>query len=520
MALTGIDPAARTAGDYREIFFAQGQAAGSQTDRSYMIIGNRTSAGDATVNTVFGPVEDDDAAVRKGGRRSEWYQMWKKVRAVDPTGKVYGICPTESGGTAATKTITFASGAASATVTVDVELIGESTSFTVLSGDTAVTQAAACAAAINAASNSSWPVTAAVGSNPNDHIVTVTVANKGPRSDYVLQGLRVTYRKSATTTATVSAVSSGTTDDDHTTAYAAIAAGRYYYIISPKYSTSAPTSTDDGVGEATLMVTQQALPAAGKGQQIFFGFVGTQAQATTVATDSDANNPRLKIFHAENNDWYPALLASYCAAVQALEERKHPGASLTLYRQNATINRIFSIPDPYSKNDRPTATEIEADLANGITPICFDEKGNAYMNRCVTSYTEVSAGVKDYRASEGHIPSVMDFVWDLIFARHNVLRLANPFVASDPVAGEKPKPRHMYPSTLKSMAFKLIDDLTAETPLGQYDAPILNPSKKQEMKDSVVVTYRTGGLAFSANFFAVEHYNKGEFRLNETSPSY
>jgi len=519
MALTGINPAGRTAGDWREIFFAQGESGGVSASRDVLIYGNKTSAGSETVDTISTPILHDADAVARFGARSEWYLLYRKYVEVDPSAKIYGCAVTESGGTAATKTVTFANGAASDTTTCTIEFIGESTSFTVTKGDTAITQAANFATAFNAANSSRWPATAAAGNSPNDHIVTITTSEKGPRSDYFLTGLRCTYAKSVTTTATVSAVSSGTTADDFTTAYAAAALGEYYYQVNPSYTGSAPTSTDNYVGEGLLtVITNGALPLSGKGQQMFFGLICAQATATTIATDSDANHVRAKFYRSKNSDWTPGMLAAYNAAVQRLEETKHPAASLTGYRNDSARSRKFSIPAPFARSDWPTATEIEADLANGVVPICFDTAGNAYLNRSITSYSERSSGVKDYRASEGHIPSVMDFTWALIKQRW--LETKQPFVANDPVQGQKPSPGVSYPSSLRTLVWKVIDDLTGPNPLGQYTGPILAPDKIQQMKDSVVVTKVAGGLTCSANFFAVEHLNKSEWTLNETSPAY
>lgn len=519
MALTGLAPSRRTAGDSREILFAQGASSGLPQTRRILIYGTKTSTGDATVDTVFGPVTDDAYAVQKGGKRSEWYRGYLTVVAIFPGAEIYGIAVTESGGTAASKTITFAAGAATATTTYDVYLIGQQTSFTVTTGDTAIVQAAACAAAINAADSGRWPATAAVGAPSNDHIVTVTTANKGPRNDHVLQGLRVLARKNITTTCVVSAISSGTTDDDFTAALAAAATkGQFYYQIFPCYSTTAPTSTDNLVGECILSITNGALPINGKQQQGFFGFVGTQAQLTTVATDADANNVRVKFAHAESNDFPPYMLAATLGAVQALEETKHPSASLTGYRTDANKGRKLPIPAPFLDADRPTATEIEADLANGGTPICFDVNGGAYLNRCITSYSEASAGVKDYRASEGHIPSAIDFAWETFANRHAEQK--QPFVAGDPLAGQKPAAATMYPSTMVAIMSSVIDDLTSSNPLGRYTGPILAPDKIDVMKASLVSNKVAGGLTLAANLFAVEHYNVSETTIRETGPAY
>ena len=126
----------------------------------------------------------------------------------------------------------------------------------------------------------------------------------------------------------VSVTETATVTVTFTTAYATIAnAGTFYYQVSAKTATSAPTPTDNGVGEHAANITTQALPVNGKDQMAIFGLVGTNAEAITVATT--VNNPLCRFFWAETNPWTPAMIAAHHAAMLRVQHALHPSANLT-----------------------------------------------------------------------------------------------------------------------------------------------------------------------------------------------
>lgn len=517
MALTGIgdDP---TPAIRREILFAQGDSLGSGSQRYVILIGNKTTAGSETVETLTTQVLGDQDMRDRFGARSELYQMWRTYSAVDTQATVFAYPVTEAG-TASTFTVTFANGAATDTTTMDVTWGGLTTSFAVASGDTAITQAAAFAAAVNSADSGSWPFTAAIGGGGSEHIVTVTSANTGTRAPLSTARLLATYRKSVGTTATKSALAGGATDDDFTTAYATIAnAGTFYYQVSAKHATSAPTATDNGIGEHAANITTQALPINGKDQVAIFGLVGTQAQQTTVCTA--VNNPLCYFYWAENSPWTPGMIAAHWAAITRVQQALHPSANLTGYTNNAAKGTVCTQPAPAVKTDIATATEIKACLNSGGSPIAFSALGVPSLVRQVTSYSLLSGtATADYRCREGHIPSAMHAFWAALYARR--LAKKQPFLSrTDPPAGTKPLPNTDYPSTVKAEVMALIDNFTGPKPLGLYDGPILDPSTAAEMKASIstgTTANGGGGLTIQDNLAAVMHNNTFEAKIFEVS---
>lgn len=520
--LTGIPADYATPGIRREFFFASGPGS-SGTSRDVLIYGNKTSAGSEPLDTLGAVLGDKADVWARFGKRSEFYHLWRLFTAVDKTAPIYGIAVTESAGSAASVVVSFGSATtdtASATTTCTIEFQGESAQFTVAAGATASTVAGLFVTAFNNASEGTWMATAQQQTSTNAYKVTITGSQLGPRLDGLFNySLRVTYKDSVGVDPSIGSVTAGVTDDDFTAAYAAASAGEFFYQISPKSTTSAPTATDNGVGEGIAYIKDQNLPINGKSQEMHFGLVGTQSQATTVATDSDANSVHAFFWHQENSRWTPGMIAAHMCGIERSEQVADPAANLAGYR--ATDNKVMlGPPDPISKADRATTAEIEANLRNGVCAIAYDKNGSPYIARHVTSYSEISSGVKDYRAREGHIPSAVKFAWDLAKSRWNAEK--QPKCGDDPLPGAKPIPGYSTPSQLRGLLNGVIDELTSGRPLGLYNSPILSPSPAdvQAMRDSIVVTHVPGGFNVSVNWIAVEHNLFGDFVVREVGRAY
>ncbi|MGK3981312.1 hypothetical protein WMF38_57475 [Sorangium sp. So ce118] len=520
--LTGISSTSPRPGTKRELRFAQGTKSNAGQKRAVVFVGNKTggtSSADGmgdTLNAVRGPIGTSQDFEDRCGKRSELNWMYKKYTAVDPNAEIYVVIVPENGSaTAATRAFTFVN-AATDTTTGIIEWGGERIEYTVNSGDTAIAQAAAALAKINA--DAYLPFSAAVGGSGSEHILTVTASNAGPRGDLVLGRVRIRNAKSVATTITAGSVTGGTGADDFTSALDALSHYEIYYHVAACTATSGVTATDNGVGEYITFINTQALPAYGKEQIVNFGLVGTQSQATTVATSSAANSVNAVFWHAENNDWTPGMLAAHCTAVKRSQEMLHPAANLAGYTNSE--NTPFQVPDPYDKNDRPTETEQDSDLDNGVTPIAFYPDGTSYIVRQVTSKSWTgSSATKDYRAREGHIPSVVHYFWGEVESRYGVAKQQSPHVAADPVKGQKPVKGVMYPSAVSKIILGVIDDFSGPA-IGSI--PLLDPSPDAiaRMKASVDVVDMNDGTSAICDVEPVRHNLKGHFLINQTGPAY
>jgi phage tail sheath gpL-like len=518
MALTGLSPTRRTPGIVREFVFGAGISSGVSSDRPVLIFGNKTSAGSEATNTIGAPIASDEDCVLRFGRKSEARLLYRYFVSIDPNARIYIIAPPEAGGaTAATIDITFAGGTATTATTGVVTILGQDVTFPIASGNTVTDVAASCVAAINAFDDGSLPLTATNVAG----VVTLTTANLGPRQDYVLARVRASIQAPTslvTTTVSVGSVISGTNEDDFSVAIATAALGEYTYQISPKFSTSTPTTTDNGVGEHIAMIREQALPVNGKSQMVTFGLVGTQAQSSSVATDVDANSVYAFFFASKNSDWTPGMIAAHCSGVMRSQQMVDPAANLAGYANTTTTK--FLCPVPYSKSDWWTPTEIEQLLKDGVCPIGARATGQAYIVRHITSRSLNDQGTKDYRASEGHITSVMFAIWDVLSTRYGEQKQGK--VSDDPIPGAKPVPGVDTPNTLAALIRNIFVDASGPAPFGVYASPLLDPSPAvlQSSLDSILVTRRPGGLAATFNMYAVQHNLFSEFTLREASPAY
>lgn len=524
MALTGIDPSDPTPAHRRELIVAAGESAGGPPNYKVILFGNKTAAGTEATDTLGTLVADAADAEARMGTRSELFAMYRKFVEVNAAAQIYFVATPESTGVAAEADFTFASGPASGPTVLTFEAHGESVSIAVSEGDTAAAIAAAIDAAIPSGDQGRMQITSSEATS----VVTVEYIHKGVRGTEVINQARMTFADDVGVTVVKGAVTPGTdVTVDIAAAIAAAAAGEFYVWVCPFTTESALTSSDGQVGEmirGTNGVVDQALPINGKEQTIHIALTGTQAQATTVATSAGGNSARAYFYHAENNDWSPAMIAAHCAGVFRSLLASHPamigpvGAKGSV-GYTVTDLTIFNIPDPYDKDDRPTASEIRADLDNGITPIAFSSNGRPYIPRIITSRSQNANGDNDYRAREGHITPVTDFYWDQVEQLYAVQ--LQPIIADDLKEGEKPTARTTRPSNVVDILQSVIRDGVGSTPVGAtFVGPYLAPDKEQKMLDSAKASKGTGSFTAEVEINAVEHLIKSETTVRETSAAY
>jgi phage tail sheath gpL-like len=499
--LTGVDPNDPIPGQKIEIRFEQGKGSGASQQRKVVFLGQKTSDGSEDENTLGVFVADYADAIERFGVKSELVsQMYAKYIEIDPDAEIYMIAiPAGGGATASEVDFTIATNA-SASTTLVVEWAGDEVEVSIASGDTPTTQAANVAAAINDKAEWPWSAAAALG------VVTATVESPiGPRGDFVLNGLRMYYRKNVSSTVTKGSITSGTTDDDQTTALGILATRDLYYQVSSKSPTTTATSTDNGVGEHAAQITALALPARGIRQQMFWGFVGQSSSVATIATS--INNVRAEMAWAQGTSWTPAMLAAHFAAVVRSQQVAHPGARLTGYGKGT--GDIFRVPKPWLSADLPLENEIRSALNNGATPIDWTPTGQGFIVRQITSRS-LNGTVNDYRARSGHIPSALDY--SAAFIADNIATTAQDFVADDPPEGTLPLENTTYPNQVAGEARSSIDQLVQFA-----GGPVLDPTVLDQMKASVEARFITNGVSLKMSLEAVKHNDKTNLLILETS---
>jgi phage tail sheath gpL-like len=506
----GDSPIPRIAREFR---FAQGPSTGASNTRPIVISGNKQTTGTETVETLGLPIADLADCRTRFGNRSEITWSYIAATMVDPEATYYGMAVAEGGG-ATTSSVNFTiATTASAATTVEIHWGGFIYYVNVASGDTAGTQATNIVARIN--QDPYLPFTAAVNGGVPEQ-VDVTTVQKGPRSQYVLKALRMIYTQNVSSTVTKSSVSAGTTADSFTNAITALGNAEIYYHAPACTASSSVTTSDGGVGAYVDFIRTQALPINGKNQVVVFGLDCSQSSGASVTGSAAANSVYAVFVRVENNDWPPGMIAAHMAAVKRRMEVIYPAANLRDYTNSDTTP--FGILDPYAKGDRPTKAEIAADLNAGVTPIAFYPNGQAYIPRQITGYSWLgSSTTRDYRAREGHIPSVVHFFWEELVRRYSAQK--QPNVADDPPNGVRPLKGVDYPATMKGLINQLIDECSGPMING---APILDPSPDaiRQMKESLVVERKTGGFGINCLVLPVEHNLFDDFMINQGGNPY
>jgi phage tail sheath gpL-like len=521
MALTGIDPNDPIPATRRELIFGAGLSS-TGPNREVLFYGNKTVAGSEATDTLGDAIADDSDCKDRFGKRSELYQMYKKYTAIDGAATIYAIAVPDGAGAASVvfTVATVPSGPSALKFTI----VGVDVEIPISTNEPLADICTAARDAINASEGASLPVIATAGATT----VTITAANTGYRGNFIVSdtpatwGARAVFIKDVATTITKGAPALSAGADNGTAAIAEAANTEKYYHVSPwhngagTYGNPAPIlSTDNQTGELLDMIKTQALPVNGKEQCMIGAFVGTQGQASVAGIAM--NSVRGFMFHAEGSDWTPAMLAAQNAAVVRSQQIVQPAANFAGYV--STDRTVYHVPAPFLVANRPTTTEIRADLNNGISPIAYSPLGSAYLVRFVTSSNHVPSSVdKDYRARPGHITSVIDFAWGIVKQRWNATK--QPFVANDPGTSGKTLAKTTTPLLVQALIAGVIDELTGSTPLGRYQGPILAPDKVSEMKSSIVVTKGAATISVSVDFYSVEHLYKGEFTIKETGAAY
>ncbi len=495
IAVPGVPASRKTPGvAFNVILGGAGTSAGIAPVR-IMLLGNMiataitgssptlsVAAGTASVENVY-PVASDTDALALFGAGSELHRMSAAVLSQYPSATLFACPVAESGGTAASGVLTFAT-TATAAGTVRFNLCGEVIDVAVASGDTVTTIAAAAAAAINnanalpyTAQNSSGVLTVEMSfgagapvpdpytAQNSSGVLTFTAKHKGPRGNvdvvdaYFLASGAVTATRITTsstasgfgTTGTWSStgtigneitLSSGSTADNFANALAAIEPSRYDRIV-----VACIDSTN--LGRVSTALTTQAGPTIQKLQQGIAASVDTYANSISLAAGLNAARMSMA-WHFASALPPPDVAAQYAAARVGGDagvasaaipgEGDDPAANLNgLELATITAQRTVA--------DQPTATEIENALNNGLTPLApsVDRPGFVTVVKAITTRASAN-GVPNYAVLGTQSVTVPDYVAD--FLRSDLRTTYRGFkLAPDSADGLPPTaPRVVTPS--------------------------------------------------------------------------
>lgn len=490
-----------------EINFAQGAASGDSSEYEILLLGNKTSAGSATVDTViYGPdslvpMQTEADVISLFGTGSELHRMWLRVTKINKTTTVRALAVTESGGTAASATVVFAT-TATANGAVRFWVGDEFVDTSVATNDTADTIGAAVAVSINAQTR--WPITASY--NSGTHTLTITAKQKGPRGNEIRYQTATigSIGTTLSTGATDTALSSGATADSNTAALATILPNRFFYIVS-----AANDSTQ--LGAAVTQANTQALASTGIRQGVFAGFTGTLANGITLATG--VNAARCEIIWQKNSDWTGAELAANAAAIfAALEIKPSPRTNFCNFGTRSEDQPFWVVPPQRDPTVFATAADIKSALNNGLSPIATrKQNGSTKLVNRITSRS-LNGSQQDYRIRPAHKRTICDFFADDLGAVITT-RFGDKKIGDDVPSGAPPLGSDFVtPSRMRGAVVGLINTYDAN---GNWD-----PLGAQRMKDSLDVARQVSnrtrmGVRIQAE--PVDNYEAGLFQINQVA---
>lgn len=452
-----------------QIDFGQGPSTAGGGPRRVVYFAPMTSAGTGTAGTAYRITREQDA-VDRGGVGSMGHRMCRMHLLADKDADLWYVpYAATSGGAPATATgtitVTMSSGS-NPTATGLLFLTVNSIELTVgfSTSDTVTTIGDAIAAVINGqqhlpytAGNSGGVVTLTAkiaGASQGDGTVGV---HRFRASVQAGKNVVVATSGEALGLGTGTAGADGSTTEltNLTSALANFTNTKFYYMGFSVWSSAA-------IAIIKTHVSNKSEANPGLRCRAFTGYTHTQAALTTIATG--INHERRHIVWQEKSEHDTAELVANAVAV---------------HRKKESVGRRGFVPDNYrgadwlikkafAESDWPTPTEVNDAIVDGIIPIGSDDIGS-FMVMSVNTRSKNAAGtVDDFRATETHRVSVMDYLADTWLQRDQVqfpdfaltADVLNPDLTIN--TNFQPPPRTLTPSRYRSFVASIIDEFLTE----------------------------------------------------------
>jgi phage tail sheath gpL-like len=334
----------------------------------------RVGGGPDTASTAFGPGSPGHLAA---------IQVYNK----NPGAVIDFGAPT-AGATASTLNLT-ASGVPTSDTSVNFLIAGRSIDVLWFASETADTFKARAITYINARNND-VPVIASSGGTG---VVTLT----GKVLGNISLDIKVKAALNATVTGTeaitggtLAALAGGTTDPDFTLITGAAAGTEYHYILLCLSNTDAVLTSASANAKRVRNIINNLNFGLNAKLQMFV--VGSTASVASTKAGSVASN-------ADVGEWIvaPNMLSLPCE----LGAREVAGR-LAAVSIDPAANRIGEIldglyPPLVIQAERVTTPTSEDALGNGVSIVSYNQSGDPFLIRAVTSYSVDSAGAADRR---------------------------------------------------------------------------------------------------------------------------
>lgn len=342
-----------------------------------LLIGQKLASGAAAAHSLH-RVTSADQLIALAGRGSMLHRMALAYFAGNRTTETWvGVLEDDAAGTAATGTITV-TGAATASGTISLYIGGTLVRVPVTVGDTADDIAAAIAASVTA--TSVLPVTAAVGGEGSEHIVTLTFRHKGAVGNEL--DVRVNYQDGEATPAGVTlalvAMAGGTTNPELDDLIAALG-DEWFHVIASPYT------------DATSLTAIEGELASRFGPMRMIDGVAVTAKSDSQGALATLGNGR--------NSPHVCILATGGSPTPPMEYSAHVAGIVALYGAADPARPFQTLALPWVKApaeaDRFTLEERNLLLFDGISTTRVAGGGVVQIERLITTYKSNPAGAAD-----------------------------------------------------------------------------------------------------------------------------
>lgn len=374
ITFNAIPTAQRVPGVFAEFDASRAQQTSPALNYRGLIIGQKTSAGAWTANTV-NKASSVDQVIAGAGRGSMLHRQAQAYFANNRVTEVWFLVLGDNGaGVAASATVTI-TGPATGAGTISLYIGGVRVPVAVASADVQNTIAAAINAAINAATD--LPVTSTVTTN----VVTITCRHKGEVGNQI--DLRVNYQDGEATPAgltvalSAAALGSGTTNPTLTTAIAALGDAWYHAWAFPYL-------------DSTSLSAIEAELDSRDGPMRMIDGVAFTAKSDTVAnmgTLGNARNSRFVSITATNQSPTPAFEIAAGELGKVLES-----VAADAGRPFQTLPLAGVLPPVETAQN--TKTERNTLLYDGISTLNV-VGGTVLIERLITTYKTTAASSPD-----------------------------------------------------------------------------------------------------------------------------
>jgi phage tail sheath gpL-like len=399
----GVPISHKRPGSFVQILFgASANGAGGNT-RYVLLLGNKTTAGSATVDTEEVLLTGVADAVTYFGEGSELHLMARAAFILAPGATIKAIAVTTATGVAASGTITVGT-AATAAGTAYFWIHGVEIAVAVLSGDPVATISANVAAQINAKSSElNVTATSAIdGAGPN-YKVTITARHIGTRGNLIKLRKKIVDVGATTFTLSGATLASGTGDDSLTASLTTAATSRHYYYACAHVVTSQLQAIQ-------TQLDTMAGPLVGKRQQAIYATHDTLGTATTQA--EALNEERMQGLWANKFETLPCVIAAAWTAKRAVLESQSYSVNLSMKNMDA-VDLWPAVMPPPNEADYITDSSANSALDVGLTPLQV-RAGDAhpYVVMSITTHSNDSSGNPDTRTLTTNYVTVTDAFGD------------------------------------------------------------------------------------------------------------